>query len=75
VRQDAAEQPHVQEFVRFYLRGEGRELVRLVGYIPFPGQVYELALARFEQGMTGTLFGGDNPQEGAVADVLARDQQ
>jgi phosphate transport system substrate-binding protein len=75
VRQDAAEQPHVQEFVRFYLSGEGRELVRLVGYIPFPDQVYELALARFEQGMTGTLFGGDNPQEGAVADVLARDQQ
>ena len=75
VRQDAAGQPHVQEFVRFYLSEEGRELVRLVGYIPFPDQVYELALARFEQGMTGTLFGGDNPQEGAVADVLARNQQ
>ena len=75
VRQDAAGQSHVQEFVRFYLSGEGRELVRLVGYIPFPDQVYDLALARFEQGMTGTLFGGDNPQEGPVADVLARNQQ
>src|SRR5918999_2924573 len=75
VRADAAEQPHVQEFVQFYLSGEGRELVQLVGYIPFPDRVYELALARFEQGMTGTLFGGENPQEGPVADVLARNQQ
>jgi phosphate transport system substrate-binding protein len=75
VRQDAAEQPHAQEFVRFYLGEEGRELVRLVGYIPFPERVYELALARFEQGQTGTLFGGENPQEGTVADVLASNQQ
>jgi phosphate transport system substrate-binding protein len=75
VRQDAAEQPHIQEFVRFYLGEEGRELVGLVGYIPFPDQVYELALARFEQGITGTLFGGENPQEGSVAEVLAGNQQ
>jgi phosphate transport system substrate-binding protein len=75
VRQDAAEQPHIQEFIQFYLGEDGRDLVRLVGYIPFPDRVYELALARFEQGLTGTLFGGDNPQEGAVADVLARNQQ
>jgi phosphate transport system substrate-binding protein len=75
VRQDAAAQPHVQEFVRYYLSEEGRELVRLVGYIPFPDRVYELALARFNQGITGTLFGGENPQEGPVAEVLAGNQQ
>ena len=75
VRQDAAAQPHVQEFVQYYLSEEGRELVRLVGYIPFPDRVYELALARFNQGITGTLFGGENPQEGSVAEVLAGNQQ
>lgn len=74
VRQDAAEQRHIQEFVEFYLSEDGRELVRLVGFIPFPDQVYELALARFEQGITGTLFGGENPREGTVAEVLAGNQ-
>ena len=74
VRQDAAEQPHVQEFVRFYLSQDGRQLVSDVGYIPFPDQVYELALARFEQGRTGTLFGGENPKKGTVADVLSSSQ-
>ena len=71
VREDAANIPHVRAFVEYYLSAEGRMLVSETGYIPFPDQVYELALARFQNGATGTLFGGDNPMKGPVADVLS----
>jgi phosphate transport system substrate-binding protein len=71
VRQEAAAQTHVRAFVRSYLDAGGRKLVAEVGYIPFHSRVYELALARFEAGKTGTIFGGDNPQRGAVEAVLA----
>ena len=70
----AAEDAYIQEFVRFYLSEEGRELVNDVGYFAYPAQVYELALMRFENRRTGTLFGGDNPQQGPVEEVLAAGQ-
>jgi len=43
-----------------------------VGYIPFPHQVYDLALDKFNASGTGTVFGGDNAFKGAVADGLMR---
>ena len=70
VRKDAAEMPQVREFVRYYLSGEGQQLAAEVGYIPFPEEVYDLVLERFEKGVGGTLFGGENPQKGPVSDVL-----
>jgi phosphate transport system substrate-binding protein len=70
VRQDAAETPHVREFINYYLSPEGRQLAAEVGYIPFPDEIYDLALARFQNGDSGTLFGGDTPMKGPVADVL-----
>ena len=70
VRKDAADIPQVLEFVNYYLSDEGHQLVAEVGYIPLPDEVYGLALDRFQNGVTGTLFGGDNPQHGPVADVL-----
>jgi phosphate transport system substrate-binding protein len=74
VRKDAGDQPYVKEFVRYYLSEDGRELAAEVGYIPYPAQVYDLALARFENGRTGTLFGGGAPQRGSVEEVLAANQ-
>jgi phosphate transport system substrate-binding protein len=74
VRKDAAAQSHIKEFVRYYLGQEGRKLVDEVGYVPFPGRVYELGLARFEKGLTGALFGGAAPQQGSVEAVLAANQ-
>ena len=71
VRRDSAEIPHVRAFVEYFLSAEGRQLVAEVGYIPFPDDVYDLALARFHNGATGTLFGGENPKKGPVAMVLA----
>jgi phosphate transport system substrate-binding protein len=70
VRQDAADTPHVKAFVDYYLSEEGRQLVSEVGYIPFPDEVYDLALTKFQNGTTGTVFGGANPMEGPVAEVL-----
>lgn len=72
VRSDAAQQEHIAEFVRYYLSDHGRRLAASVGYIPFPATVYDLALAKFEAGATGTVFGGDNAYKGPVADGLAR---
>ena len=74
IRKLAAEQPNIIEFVRFYLSEEGRQLVAEVGYIPYPPRVYELGLARFEKGLTGSLFGGAASQQGSVEAVLSANQ-
>jgi phosphate transport system substrate-binding protein len=74
VRKDRASQPHIKEFVRYYLSTDGRALVAEVGYIPFPARVYELTLARFEKGTAGTLFGGSHPQKGPLEAVLSANQ-
>jgi phosphate transport system substrate-binding protein len=72
VRKDAASEPQIAEFIRYYLGQEGRGLVAEVGYIPFPDRVYELATERFDGGLAGTIFGGDNPLTGTVEEVLSR---
>ena len=74
VRKDAAATPHLAEFIRYYLGEQGQALAEEVGYIPYPQSVYDLALARFENGTAGTVFGGENPMEGAVEEVLANSQ-
>lgn len=58
VRSDAAERPEVQAFVRFYLEN-APVLVSEVGYVPLPDRVYELALARFENRVTDSVFQGE----------------
>jgi phosphate transport system substrate-binding protein len=71
VREDAATTPQVKAFVEYYLSSEGgQQLVSEVGYIPFPSEVYDLALAKFQKGTTGAAFGGANPIQGTVAEVL-----
>ena len=74
VRKDAATTPHIAEFIRYYLGSEGQALAAEVGYIPYPQPVYDLALAKFENGTTGTAFGGENPMHGSVEDILANSQ-
>ncbi len=72
VQADAAQEEHIAEFVRYYLSENGQQLAASVGYIPFPQEVYDLALVKFNAGMTGAVFGGDNAFKGAVAEGLAR---
>lgn len=74
VRKDAAQTPHIAEFIRYFLSSEGQQLAAEVGYIPYPQEVYDLALAKFENGTIGAAFGGDNPMEGSVAEVLSASQ-
>ncbi len=53
----AAQRPEVQAFVRFYLE-HAADLVGEVGYVPLPDRVYQLALERFENRVTGSVFAG-----------------
>ncbi len=53
----AAQRPEVDAFVRFYLES-AESLVSQVGYVPLPGRSYELALARFADRVTGSVFAG-----------------
>ena len=71
VSKAAMEHPVVLEFMRFYLSPQGQELVSEVGYIPFRPEIYDLVLARLDQGLAGTLFGGENPGRGTVLEVLS----
>ncbi|MFB6247069.1 MAG: PstS family phosphate ABC transporter substrate-binding protein [Salinibacter sp.] len=50
--------PTVASFVRFYLRNAG-ELAADVGYVGMPKDAYDLALQRFENRTTGTVFGAE----------------
>ena len=74
VARESAELPAVRDFVRFHISPEGERLIEEVGFVPFPARVYEQVLARFEKGLTGTIFGGSDPQQGTVEEILAANQ-
>ena len=48
--------PTVEKFVTFYLQNAG-ELAADVGYVAMPDEAYDLALQRFQNRTTGTVFG------------------
>ena len=74
VRKRAERAPAINEFIRFHVSHERKELIEEVGFVPFQARVYQLALARFEKGLTGSLFGGEQPQQGSVEEILAANQ-
>ena len=74
VAREAADLLAVKDFIRFHISPEREQLIDEVGFVPFPVRVSELALARFEKGLTGTLFGGSDPQQGTVEEILAANQ-
>ncbi len=70
VRADRAEDPAVKAFVEFYLQN-ATQLAREVGYVALSDEAYELALERFHQGVTGSIFAGEGSQVGVrVQDLL-----
>jgi len=69
VNRKSADTPPVQAFVTFYLTA-GRSLIEEVGYVAFPAQVYELALKRFEQRKSGSVFGGKGATIGVKLETL-----
>ena len=69
--QHAAERPEVREFVEFYL-AQAQPLISEVGYIPLPPRAYELALAKLENGVTGTVFEGHSEVGVDIEELLQR---
>ena len=55
VRKDAADRSEVREFVSFYL-SSGANLAKEVGYVPLSENLYKVALNRFTDRVTGSLF-------------------
>ena len=74
VSSDALNQPHLKAFVEYYLDKANRNFVSETGYIPFPDTVYDLVLAKFQNGTTGPAFGGDARLTGSVQEVLQASQ-
>lgn len=68
VRAASADDPAVANFVRYYLE-TAPALAREVGYVPLTPEAYRLALQRFEDRVTGTLF-GEHAQVGVSMEEL-----
>lgn len=58
VKKSAAIRPEVKAFTNFYLSPENAQMVLQVGDVPWPKIALQAAKSRFDQGMTGTKFGG-----------------
>ena len=70
----AISEPHINAFVEYYLDAANRPFISETGYIPFPDNIYGLALAKFQNGVTGAAFGGDARLSGTVEEVLRASQ-
>jgi|LSQX01.3.fsa_nt_gb phosphate transport system substrate-binding protein len=64
VNVEAAADPAVDAFVRFYL-DNAAELATEVGYVPLPDSVYDLVRARYADRVVGSMFEG----RGSVTDA------
>ena len=60
----------MKDFVRYYVSYDRAGLLSELGFVAFPEVVHDLVLDRFERGLTGTIFGGENPQKGTVEEIL-----
>jgi phosphate transport system substrate-binding protein len=75
VKKSGAENALVKAFVKFYTE-KAPTLVREVGYIPFAPDAYTMVQARFDKGVTGSLFEGKGSQVGVtIADLMKREAQ
>ena len=70
VAKSALEEEHLRAFVEFYLDAANRSFISETGYIPFPNNIYDLALEKFLTGNSGAAFGGDDRMHGTVEEVL-----
>lgn len=55
--QSLEEKPELKEFLEYYLT-QGRPSINIVGSIPLPDEIYNLALKRMENKQVGTVFEG-----------------
>ena len=71
VSKTGADRPEVQAFVEFYLN-QGRPLVEEVGYIRLPDKAYDLALQRFNDRVTGSVYSGGAEVGVTIEELLSR---
>jgi len=71
ISREAWEQQNVKDFVSYYVSYDRADLLKELGFVPFPEAVHDLVLSRFERGLTGTIFGGESPQKGTVEEILS----
>ena len=64
----------VKDFVSYYVSYERADLLKELGFVPFPELVHRLVLDRFQRGWTGTVFGGEDPEHGTVKEILSANQ-
>ena len=69
----SAERLEVQEFVHYYL-AQGHAYVPEVGFVPLTENAYRLVLSRFEQRVTGSVFGGEGSQIGVSVEELLKQE-
>ncbi len=63
----------VPAFVNFYLENAPK-LVEEVGYVALPPKAYEYATARFQKGITGTIFKDGQSVGMKIEEVLAKEE-
>jgi phosphate transport system substrate-binding protein len=55
VNAKSARSPVIQEFIKFYME-HASALVKEVGYVPLPNEVYQLSYNRFLNNRLGSMF-------------------
>lgn len=74
VRKESWMKQDVKDFVSYYVSYERAELLKDLGFVPFPEVVHDLVSDRFKRGLTGSIFGGSTPEEGTVEEILFDNQ-
>lgn len=73
ISKKAADRPEIQRFVKFYMMNAAK-LTKEVGYVALPKEAYDLAQARFDKRMKGSVFGGHGSQVGVkIEDLLKKE--
>ena len=70
VSKKAAEKPEVKRFVEFSMKNS-IPLIEEVKYLPLPETAYQASLKKFNEGKTGSVFGGV-PEVGVSIDELMK---
>lgn len=68
----AKNKPEVRSFIEYYLN-EGRQFVKVAGYVPLPDELYNLAVTHFENGKVGTVFEGKSQLNLKIEDLLQKE--
>jgi phosphate transport system substrate-binding protein len=73
IKLESANSPVIQEFVRFYLEN-APILVKEVGYVPMPLDVYQLSYKRFLNKKTGSMFANKSVVGADLVKLMKEDQ-